>query len=95
MKTILKTMLAVGIFAVSGQSNAQTQGINYQAVVRNSSGSLMTNQSVDVIFSIIESSPTGTVKYSETQTLTTNDYAGFSTIIGQGTSTQGTFNTIT
>ncbi len=94
MKTILKTMLAIGVLAVSSIASAQTTGINYQATVRDASGGLMVNQSVDVIFSIIESSPSGTIKYIENQTLTTNAYGGFVAIIGQGNPTQGTFNSI-
>jgi len=95
MKTILKTMLAVALFSTTNYLQAQApQGVNYQATIRDASGNLMTNQSVDVIFNVVETSASGNVIYSESQTLTTNAYGGFSAIIGQGTPTTGTFNTI-
>ena len=48
------------------QTNAQApQGMSYQAVIRNSSGVLVTNQSVGVKISILQGSSTGTLVYQE------------------------------
>jgi len=96
MKTIFKSLFLMGIFSISSATFAQApEGVNYQAVVRDASGALITNQSVDVIFNILSGSISGAAVYSENQTLTTNNYGGFSAIIGQGIATSGTFSSIT
>lgn len=67
------------------------QGIRYQAVARNASGLLMANETIQVRFSILQGSPTGTLSYRESHTATTNAYALFAVSIGQGSPEQGTF----
>ncbi|TAF72548.1 MAG: DUF1566 domain-containing protein [Bacteroidetes bacterium] len=64
---------------------------SYQAVVRNSSGALVTNGAVGVRLSIVQGSATGTVSYAETQTPTTNANGLFTIEVGGGTVTVGTF----
>jgi uncharacterized protein (TIGR02145 family) len=67
------------------------QKMSYQAVVRNTSGVLMANQSVGMKISILQGSATGTAVYVETHTTTTNAN-GLATIeIGGGTVVTGTF----
>ena len=76
-------------------ANAQApQGFNYQATVRNNSGALMTNASVQLKFSILQDTATGTVVYSESQTKTTDGLGQVSTVVGQGTALTGTFAAI-
>jgi hypothetical protein len=95
MKTSTKISLIISFLAISFSSLAQApEGINYQATVRNSSGALMTSQSVAVIFSIRQTSAIGTIIYQETHSVTTNNYGGFTAIIGGGAATSGTFNSI-
>jgi len=92
MKTTLKTLIVASGLLLSNYATAQApEGVNYQATVRNSSGALMTNQSVAVIFTLKKTTTSGATVYSETQTLSTNAYGGFVAIIGQGTATSGTF----
>lgn len=75
--------------------NAQApNAIPYQAVARNTSGNLITNQNVSLRFSIHDVSATGTIVYQETQNTTTNALGLFSVNIGQGTPVTGTFVTI-
>ena len=88
--TLLTLFLTFG-FSSLGQA---PEGINYQATVRNSSGALMTSQSVTVVFAIRQSSTIGAIIYQENHTVTTNAYGGFNTIIGSGTATTGTFSSI-
>ena len=88
----LYTLLA---FVVTIASNAQApQGFNYQATVRNSSGTLIINQSVLFKFSILQNSVSGTAVYSENQTATTDELGHVNLIVGQGTPTKGTFSAI-
>ena len=68
--------------------------MNYQAVARDASGNPLISQTISVRFSIRESSASGTIKYQETQTLTTNIFGLFSTAIGTGTISTGTWNAI-
>ena len=95
MKTTIKILSIIWIMTLTNYCFSQTpEGINYQATVRNSSGALMTNQSVSVVFAIKQNSSTGTTVYQETHSVTTNGYGGFNAVIGAGTSTTGTFSTI-
>ena len=70
------------------------QGINYQAVARDGSGSLLTNTAISVEFKIHKGGATGTVSYSETHNPTTNDYGLFDLVIGGGTPGSGAFDAI-
>ena len=70
------------------------QGINYQAVVRDGTGALMTNQNITVAFSIIKTSASGTTVYSENQNPLTDDNGLINVVIGDGTPSSGTFANI-
>ena len=84
----------ISIF-VSFSMLAQTpQGMSYQAVVRDGSGALVTNQSVGMAISILQGSSLGTTKYAETHTITTNANGLVSLEIGKGTVIQGSLSTI-
>jgi YadA head domain repeat (2 copies) len=64
---------------------------NYQAVLRNSEGELIIDQSVDIEISIIDENSTGTVLYTETHTKTTNAYGLVNLVIGSETPDYGVF----
>jgi hypothetical protein len=70
------------------------QKMSYQAVIRNSSGQLLTNQAIGMRISILQGSATGTAVYVETQTPTTNANGLASLEIGGGIAVTGTFATI-
>ena len=67
--------------------------MSYQAVLRDASNALLTNQKVGIQISILEGSNTGTAVYIETQIATTNLNGLVSLAIGTG-STSGSFATI-
>ena len=67
------------------------QKMSYQAVIRNTSGALVTSTLVGMKISILQGSETGTVVYSETQTASTNTNGLVSLEIGAGTVVTGTF----
>ncbi len=48
------------------------QNFNYQAVVRDATGSPATNQSMTVLVRIIAGGPSGSVLYNEVHTVTSN-----------------------
>lgn len=65
-----------------------------QAVIRDASNNLVTNQSVGMQISILQGSASGTVVYTETQTPSTNTNGLVSIEIGSGTVVSGNFTTI-
>ncbi|MFL5763840.1 MAG: tail fiber domain-containing protein [Bacteroidia bacterium] len=72
------------------------QGINYQAVARNTSGGAIISAPLNVRFTIHAGSASGGIDYQETHSVTTNVYGLFTAVIGGGASTGagGAFNTI-
>ncbi len=96
MKTLIKHFTLIIFFAgISLSSFGQVpDGFNYQAVVRDAGGALVTNSTITVKLEIHESTPTGTVTYDETHFLNTNEYGLFSLVVGTGTAGTGNFSTI-
>ena len=81
MKKAFFTLVA--IFALAFASFAQTpKGFNYQMVVRNSAGLLMTNRTVKVEVSILQGSETGTIVYSKTASYYTNANGLVTLVVG-------------
>ncbi len=75
-------------------AQAQPQKINYQAVAVNSSGVTVKNRVISLKLSILDSSSTGSVLYSETHQPTTDGFGQFSVFLGGGTAVSGTFPNI-
>ena len=90
------TLLICVISAISVISGlAQSpEKMSYQAVVRDASDNLVTNQSVGMQISILQGSAGGTAVYVETQTPTTNTNGLVTIEIGSGTVVTGDFTTI-
>lgn len=55
---------------------------NYQAIARDASGAILTNQNVTVRFTIRDLAITGPILYQETHQLTTNSLGLFNTQLG-------------
>jgi hypothetical protein len=70
------------------------QSIPYQAVVRNTDGTAMSNAALTMIFKIHDQSATGTVVYQESHSVTSNVQGLVICNVGNGTPTQGTFANI-
>ena len=83
MKRIL-TLLIFAILIISSQAQAPEK-MSYQAVIRNASSELITNQKVGIQISILQGSISGSPVYSETQSTTTNTNGLISIEIGTGT----------
>ncbi len=94
-KLILFAWIALCYFSFFNSASAQIpQAISYQAVARNNSGAILSNQLISLRFTIRDNTSGGTIVYRETQNLTTSAIGSFSVNIGQGTVVQGTFSTI-
>jgi hypothetical protein len=70
------------------------QGINYQAVIRNTLGTVVANTAVSIRMNVIQGSSSGTVSYSEKHNSTTNANGLVNLVIGQGTAISGVFANI-
>ena len=71
------------------------EGINYQAVMRNSSGNLVTNSTVAIRVQIRQGSSTGTTVYQERHSIISSSQGLINMVIGAGMpQTIGTFNNI-
>lgn len=92
MKRFLLTfsalLISVAIFAQSPEM------FKYQGVARDNSGNILSNQSIGLKISILENSSTGNVVYSETHSVSTNQFGLFNVEIGNGTVVSGTFSSI-
>lgn len=92
MKRILTLFSLV---LISATSFAQIpQALTYQGIARNNAGVSLTSQSVGLRFSINDLTATGTTLYSETFTVTTNQFGLFTVNIGTGAVVSGNFSTI-
>lgn len=69
-------------------------GFNYQSIIKDSNGRIITNTSIVLKFSIIYNSSSGTPIYVETHSLTTPDNGLVNLVIGSGTATTGNFSDI-
>ncbi|MBN8641716.1 MAG: hypothetical protein J0L86_07905 [Flavobacteriales bacterium] len=91
----MKKLLFFGFFLTSVLCFGQVpQGISYQAIALDGSGNPIVSLPVGIQLSILDSSASGSVLYTETHTPTTNAQGLYNLVIGQGTPTTGTFSTI-
>lgn len=90
-KYFLSLLFAVAAIAIWAQA---PQRFNYQAVARDQAGTPLSNQTVGFRFSILQGGENGTVVYSETQSLATNDFGLVNTSVGSGTVQSGNFSAI-
>lgn len=88
-KTILPAlllMLSIGILPAQAP-----QFINYQAVARNAQGQVLPNQTITVRLTIHANTPSGATAYTETDTVTTNQFGLFTVAIGKANTIPGGF----
>ena len=91
-KQIFKIALICSLFFIKFSAHAQApQKMSYQAVIRNASNTLIVNTAVGVKISVLQTSASGTVVYSERHTPTTNANGLATFEIGGGTILTGTF----
>jgi hypothetical protein len=86
-----KLILATIIILISLM--VKSQNLNYQTVVRNSSGDIQKNTTVYLRFTILETETSG-VLYRESQSPVTDQYGWLSTTVGKGTPLSGVFANI-
>jgi hypothetical protein len=92
MKQIISSLILVCAYFIS--SAQAPQSIPYQAVVRNTDGSVMANTAITMTFMIHDVTATGTVVYEENHTATTNAQGLISLNVGGGSVVSGAFSGI-
>lgn len=85
------SILLLGYFAAFGQNS---RPFSYQAVVRNNSGDVIANQTVNFRTTIHNYDPTGPILYRETHSVTTNQFGIVTLQIGNGSPVSGIFSDI-
>jgi len=92
MKKTLTLFAAVLITAVI--SAQAPDRMSYQAVIRDASGNLVTEQEIGIKISILQGSVFGASVYIETQSPVTNENGLVTIVIGDGVAVHGTFSAI-
>ena len=85
---VKKFFLTIAVAFVATVANAQNNGFNYQAVVRNAQGELVANTNVGLRITLTDEQGQQ-VMYRETQTVPTNAYGVLSVTVGAGTADGG------
>ena len=88
---LLVTLFIFSSVVLKAQS---PQKINFQSIVRNTSGVIVSNKSVNFKITILSGTITGTPVYSETHLKTTDAIGLVSLQIGTGTVVSGVFSSI-
>jgi hypothetical protein len=76
-KTLGWFILLTFYSAILKAQNPVPSGINYQAIARNSAGSVYFNQNIAVKISILQGNNPGILQYAERHTVTTNVFGLF------------------
>lgn len=74
----------VALFAYTSVFAQSPQAISYQAELRNTDGTLLINQDVTLLFTILEGSPTGSIAYEEFHEVSTSSLGKVALEIGRG-----------
>jgi hypothetical protein len=92
MKKIL-FLYILNIFCALAFAQAP-QGFNYQSIIRDNTGGVLSNRLISIQISILEGSVLGNEAYIETHQVATNEFGLINLIVGQGSSTFGNFQSI-
>ena len=87
----MKRIILIFLFTISYFSNSQ---FNYQAIIKDSNGSIVANQTIDYKISFIYDSSSASATYSEIHSVTTPSDGVINLEIGNGTVQVGTFSAI-
>lgn len=83
-------LITVLLMATQGWAQAPA-GMNYQAILRSDAGAIISNDVVEMRFRVRNGSQNGQISYEETSLVSTNEFGLVNHVIGQGTTSTGTF----
>ncbi|MCB0654180.1 MAG: hypothetical protein KDC85_23065, partial [Saprospiraceae bacterium] len=90
---LLFLVLLLGI-SLSLVAQSVPQGMNYQAVARNTEGKVLAGEPIQLKVSLLGEGPQGKVMYSEIHDVTTTALGLFNVVIGQGSGAIGDFSEV-
>ncbi|MDH3650846.1 MAG: hypothetical protein OEQ53_14265, partial [Saprospiraceae bacterium] len=93
MKRTLPFILSLMLFAIVTTAQSP-EAFSYQAVARDATGQILSNQSVSFRVNILQGRATGTDVYAETHVTTVNDFGLVNLEIGNGVVKNGDFSAI-
>lgn len=82
MKTKFLLLFVTAVFTAASLRAQAPEKFNYQGIARDNTGNALPNQALGLKISILHNS---TVDYSETHSVTTNDFGLYTLVIGEGT----------
>jgi hypothetical protein len=88
---LVSFLIVISLITVYGQA---PEKMNYQGVLRNSSGELMENSVIGLRISLLEGSDAGITVFSEIHSVNTDGYGRFAIQIGTGIIESGNFSTV-
>jgi hypothetical protein len=94
MKNISLVLAICFSFLTIAQAQIPPQAFNYSAVARNSTGQPIVSTTIGVQISILKTSATGPVQYSENHFVVTDAFGLFNLVIGTGAVQSGSMATI-
>ena len=94
MRKHLFLLFLLSLLSLNNIAQNVPQGINYQAIARNSSGSVYVNSNMQVRIGIRSGSASGPTIYSENHQVITNQFGLFNLKIGAGQALSGEFSDI-
>ena len=85
LKPFIASLLVVAccIFATTNSYAQAPDGINYQAVIRNFSNTLVANTTIAIRIQIKQTSASGTIVFQERHSVTTSPLGVVNLVIGQ------------
>jgi len=83
-------LIMIGFSFFQGLAQQVPEGINFQGVARDNTGSELANYNIDIKTTLIRNNPAGESVYTEIHQVTTDLYGLFTLVIGRGTRISGT-----
>ncbi|WP_235297926.1 autotransporter outer membrane beta-barrel domain-containing protein [Portibacter marinus] len=94
MKKLYLLLIAILFCSIISYAQQTPAGMKYQAVARDLSGQVMSDQKIKLEITLYSQQDRKSVKYSETHDITTNKLGLFSITIGEGKSGRGNFKNV-
>jgi hypothetical protein len=91
----MKNIIALFLLFLNLTAFAQApEGVNYQAVIRDNNGGLISNGLVGLKITLFQSELNGTIVFEESFDVTTSEFGLVNIVIGEGSSISGDFSLI-
>ena len=91
----MKNIIALCLLFIQFTTLSQApEGVNYQAVIRDNNGGLVSNSFIGLKITLFQGAINGAAVFEESFDVSTNDFGLVNVVIGAGTSISGDFSLI-